>query len=304
MTGTCVIALPRFMKQARGIAGHLGAELIPYGPIAFKSAFSSYRGIVAVMSAGIVVRSIAPLLRDKWTDPAVVVVSPDLAWAIPLSGGHHGANRIARSLAELGIRPVITTATETMDRMSVEGIAEEQGRGILNPPSTRAVNAAILDGEVPVYPVAGPGIVIAGPAVSVLLRQGEYAVGLGCRKGLSEENIERGIREGLSAGGISPEETFAFGTTVRKLHEEGLRKAVEALGGSLVFLDDAAIGAQPAPTPSRAGLLGLAGVAEPCALALSRRGVLVAAGLGERSSLPSGRGGSPSSGSARGPWTR
>jgi cobalt-precorrin 5A hydrolase len=160
--------------------------------------------------------------------------------------------------------------------MSVEGIAEEKGCGILNPPSTRAVNAAILDGEVPVFPVAGPGIVIAGPAVSVLLRKGEYAVGLGCRKGLPEEIITRGIREGLSAGGISPEEVFIFGTTVKKLHEKGLRSAVEALGGSLVFLDDAAIGAQPAPTPSRAGLLGLAGVAEPCALALSRRRILVA----------------------------
>jgi cobalt-precorrin 5A hydrolase len=123
MTGTCVIALPRFAGKAGEIARHLGADLIPYGPDAFASAFSSYRGIVAVMSAGIVVRSIAPLLKDKWSDPAVVVVSPDLTWAVPVAGGHHGANRIARSLAELGIRPVITTATETLGRMSVEAFA-------------------------------------------------------------------------------------------------------------------------------------------------------------------------------------
>jgi cobalt-precorrin 5A hydrolase len=276
MTGTCVIALPRFMKKAERIGRHLGADMIPYGPDAFRSAFVMYSGIVAVMSAGIAVRSIAPLLTDKWQDPAVVVVSPDLAWAIPLAGGHHGANRIARSLGNLGIRPVITTATETMGRMSVEAIADEKGCGVLNPPSTRAVNAAILDGEVPVYPVAGPGIVLAGPTVSVLLRRGEFAVGLGCRRGLSEEVILPAIRDGLSAGGISPDDVFAFATTLRKLHERGLIEAVEALGGNLVFLDDAAIGAQPAPTPSRAGLLGLKGVAEPCALALSRRGVLVA----------------------------
>jgi cobalt-precorrin 5A hydrolase len=275
MTVTCVIALPRFMKGAEEIGRHLGADVIPYGPDAFARAFSTYSGIVAVMSAGIVVRSIAPLLRDKWTDPAVVVVSPDLAWAVPVAGGHHGANRIARSLGDLGIRPVITTATETLGRMSVEAIAGEKGLGVLNPPSTRAVNAAILDGEVPVYPVPGPGIVIAGPAVSVLLRKGEYAVGLGCRKGLAEEAILAGVRAGLAEAGISPEEVFAYGTTVKKLHEEGLLRAVEALGGNLVFLDDAAIAAQPAPSPSRAGLLGLRGVAEPCALALSRRGVLL-----------------------------
>jgi cobalt-precorrin 5A hydrolase len=275
MTEICVIALPRFRKKAVEIARHLGADVIPYGPGAFASAFSLYSGIVAVMSAGIVVRSIAPLLRDKWTDPAVVAVSPDLAWAIPVAGGHHGANRIARSLGELGIRPVITTATETFGRMSVESIAEEKGRVVLNPPSTRAVNAAILDGDVPVYPVPGPGIVLAGPAVSVLLRKGEYAVGVGCRKGLPKEEILRGIRAGLSEAGVSPGEVFAFGTTVRKMHEKGLLRAVESLEGSLVFLDDMAIMARPAPSPSRAGLLGLPGVAEPCALALSRRGILV-----------------------------
>jgi cobalt-precorrin 5A hydrolase len=277
MTGLCVIALPRFMKKAEKIGNHLGADLIPYGPDAFKSAFSTYQGIVAVMSAGIVVRSIAPLLRDKWQDPAVVVVSPDLAWAIPIAGGHHGANRIARSLAELGIRPVITTATETTGRMSVEAVADEGGLRVLNPPSTRTVNAAVLDGDVPAYPVSGPGIVIAGPSVSVLLRRGEYTVGLGCRRGLPVDVILPAIRNGLSEGGISPGEVFAYATTVRKINERGLIGAVEALGGNLVFLDDAAIGAQPAPTPSRAGLLGLKGVAEPCALALSRSGVLVAA---------------------------
>ncbi|HVN66203.1 MAG TPA: cobalt-precorrin 5A hydrolase [Methanomicrobiales archaeon] len=277
MTGTCVIALPRFMKKAGEIGRHLGADMVPYGPDAFASAFSAYSGIVAVMSAGIVVRSIAPLLRDKWTDPAVVVVSPDLSWAIPVAGGHHGANRIARSLAGLGIRPVITTATETLGRMSVEAVAGEKGLGILNPPSTRWVNAAILDGDVPVYPVPGPGMVIAGPAVSVLLRKGEYAVGLGCRKGLAEEAILAGLRAGLSEARISPEEVFAYGTTLRKMGEGGLIHAVETLGGNLVFLDDAAIAARPSPSPSRAGLLGLPGVAEPCALALARRGVLVLA---------------------------
>ncbi|MDD1670902.1 MAG: cobalt-precorrin 5A hydrolase [Methanomicrobiales archaeon] len=277
MTRTCVIALPRFMKKAEEIARHLGADVVPYGPGAFASAFSGYSGIVAIMSAGIVVRSIAPLLRDKWTDPAVVVVSPDLAWAVPIAGGHHGANRIARSLGELGIRPVITTATETAGRMSVEAVAEGGSLRILNPPSTRAVNAAILDGDVPVYPVPGPGMVIAGPAVSVLLRKGEYTVGLGCRKGLPAGVILAGIRAGLSEAGISRGDIFAYGTTVRKIGERSLIQAVESLGGNLVFLEDAAIAAQPAPSPSRAGLLGLAGVAEPCALALSMRGILVAA---------------------------
>ncbi len=89
------------------------------------------------MSMGIVVRSIAPLLEDKWNDPAVVVVSPDLAYAIPLIGGHHGANELAKELSALGIRPVITTATESAGRDSVEGVGERCGCDIVNRESTR-----------------------------------------------------------------------------------------------------------------------------------------------------------------------
>jgi cobalt-precorrin 5A hydrolase len=47
------------------------------------------------------------------------------------------------------------------------------------------------------------------------------------------------------------------------------------LSGSLVFLDDGTLNAQEAISPSRAGNLGLKGVAEPAALALSRHRELV-----------------------------
>jgi cobalt-precorrin 5A hydrolase len=101
MTGTVVIALDRFLPDARRIADALGAAVIPYGPDAFREAFCSYDRIVALMSAGIAVRGIAPLLVDKWRDPAVVVVGPDLRYAVPVVGGHHGANDLARDLARL-----------------------------------------------------------------------------------------------------------------------------------------------------------------------------------------------------------
>ena len=66
MTGTVVIALERFLPDARRIADMLGADTIPYGPDVFREAFCRYRRIVALMSAGIAVRGIAPLLADKW----------------------------------------------------------------------------------------------------------------------------------------------------------------------------------------------------------------------------------------------
>lgn len=278
MKATVVLSLGRFEEAARDLAERLGADYLPYDECAFAEAFGRYARIVALMSVGIAVRSVAPLLRDKWVDPAVVVVSPDLQFAVPLVGGHHGANDLARQLGELGelgLVPVISTATETAGRPSVEGIAREQGCEVLTRDSTRVVNAALLDGEVPVYPVSGPAIVIADPGVSVLVRPGAHVVGIGCRRDVAADEVRSAICSALDAVGISPDDVLVYATTTKKLQERGLAEAVASLGGNLVFVADAVINRQHAPSPSRAALIGLAGVAEPAALALARHGDLV-----------------------------
>ncbi len=117
------------------------------------------------------VRDIAPLLDNKWSDPAVVVVDSNLNFAIPLLGGHHGANEIARKLSELGAVPVLTTATEVHGKPSVEGIANRLGCEIFNKGSTVAVNCALLDQEIEVLEVKGPRIVVVDEDVSVLIRK-------------------------------------------------------------------------------------------------------------------------------------
>ena len=275
MTDTVVIALIRFRPEAERIAAFLNAEYHEYTPDIFSEVFESSERIVALMSMGIVVRKIAPLIRDKWTDPAVVVVSPDLRYAIPLLGGHHGANELAKKLSALGLQPVITTATESAGRDSVEAIAQRSGCEIVNRASTRQVNAAMLDADVPVHAVQGPGIVIAGPGVSVLVKSGEYTVGIGCRKGVKKEEVIDAVRSALAESGISPEDVLVYATTVKKIAESGLVDAVTALSGNLIFLDDDTINAQAGISPSGATRLGLRGVAEPCALAIARRRELV-----------------------------
>ncbi|WP_321508404.1 cobalt-precorrin 5A hydrolase [uncultured Methanoregula sp.] len=275
MTETVVVALKRFLPDAERIAAFLHADVIEYTPSVFPDLFPTARRIVAIMSMGIAVRGIAPLLHDKWTDPAVVVVSPDFRFAIPLIGGHHGANELAKELAGLGLVPVITTATEATGRDSVEGIARRSGCDIINKDSTRAVNAAMLDADVPVHAVKGPGIVIAGPDVSILVMKGEYTVGVGCRKGITAEEVTGAIRTALAESGISQEDVLVYATTAKKLHEAGLAAGVGALSGNLIFLDDDTINAITGTSPSRAGKIGLLGVAEPAALAVSRKKELV-----------------------------
>jgi cobalt-precorrin 5A hydrolase len=275
MNDTLVIALPRFLVHAERIATFLGADVREYTPHLFAEIFPHVRRIVAVMSMGIVVRQIAPLIKDKWTDPAVIVVSPDLAFAIPVLGGHHGANELAKELAALGLQPVITTATEATGRDSVEAIAHRSSCGIVNRESTRLVNSALLDADVPVYAIRGPGIVIAGRDVSILMRDGEFTVGVGCRKGVKSTEVLGAVRTGLAETGIAEQDVFVYATTQKKWGETGLTEAISALSGNLIFLDDDTINAQAAFSPSRATKIGLTAVAEPCALAIARKKELV-----------------------------
>jgi cobalt-precorrin 5A hydrolase len=275
MKDTVVITFPYSRGEAERIAAFLDADVTEYSSGIFDSVFPGRKRIVALMSMGIVVRKIAPLLEDKWKDPAVVVVSPDLCYAVPVLGGHHGANELAKELAGLGIQPVITTATESRGRDSVETIADRIGSDILNRDSTRLVNAALLNADIPVHAVQGPAIVLTGPDVSILVRKGEFSVGIGCRKGVNADEVVKAVHAAFSDAGISQSDILIYATTTKKFNETGLIEGVGLLSGNLIFLDDDTINAQTGTGPSRASRIGLLGVAEPCALATSKRKELV-----------------------------
>ncbi|MDD1711334.1 MAG: cobalt-precorrin 5A hydrolase [Methanoregulaceae archaeon] len=270
-----VIYLPRFSEAAGRIASVLAADLVEYSETAFSKAVSQYREIAAVMSIGIAVRGIAPHLKDKWTDPALVVVTPDLRLAIPVTGGHHGANAMARELAPLGTIPVITTATEREGLFSVEGIAAEGGYSLVNRDTSKPVNAGFLDGIAGIYSIKGPAVVIGDKETAFLVADGEYSVGIGCRKDTGAEEIEHTVRTVLARSGIRPDQVFIYATTAKKSHESGILDAVRALGRPLLYLDDETINALPPHSGSRASRIGLSGVAEPCALATAKRRELV-----------------------------
>ncbi len=75
-----------------------------------------FDGIVFIMALGIVVRMIAPYLKDKYRDPAVVVIDDFARYCISALSGHEGgANNLAMQIANiLDAEPVITTATEAL----------------------------------------------------------------------------------------------------------------------------------------------------------------------------------------------
>jgi len=91
--------------------------------------FADFEGIIAIISVGAVVRLIAPHLRDKTLDPAVVVVDEAGKFAIPVLSGHlGGANALAVQLATvLGGTPVLTTASDVQQTLAVDLLGRELG---------------------------------------------------------------------------------------------------------------------------------------------------------------------------------
>lgn len=92
-------------------------------------AYKLHSKLIFIMATGIVVRSVAHMIKDKTLDPAIVVMDEDVKFCISLLGGHiAGANQLANQLADLiGCIPVITTATDVNNKGALDIIAHELG---------------------------------------------------------------------------------------------------------------------------------------------------------------------------------
>ncbi|MGI9558447.1 MAG: precorrin-4 C(11)-methyltransferase [Thermodesulfobacteriota bacterium] len=125
MKKTAVIAVSKDgIKIAREIAGETRADIVSTkkgdGIKTVKSVsaftaenFGKYGGFIFIGALGICVRCIAPCIKNKKTDPAVINISEDRLYAQSVLSGHEGgANELAKKIGKIiGARPVITTAS-------------------------------------------------------------------------------------------------------------------------------------------------------------------------------------------------
>jgi len=111
--------------------------------------FKDSDALVFVGACGIAVRSIAPWIRDKKTDPAVVVLDECARYSIALLSGHlGGANELSGLIAKAtGAQNIVTTATDLQGRFAVDVFARNNGCYIEDMNAARAVSAAVLDGS-------------------------------------------------------------------------------------------------------------------------------------------------------------
>lgn len=146
--------------------------------------FAARRPIIGICAAGILIRLLASHLADKATEPPVLAVSQDGASLVPLLGGHHGANALARQLAEL-LRghPAITTASDSRFARGLDEPPDGYTLGTLSDarPATMALllGARIaLEGHAPWLAEAGYPISSLG-AVRVLVTEQQLRVDRG-----------------------------------------------------------------------------------------------------------------------------
>lgn len=111
--------------------------------------FGHADALVYFTASGIAVRAVAPCVRDKLADPAVIVIDETGKYCISLLSGHMGgANRLAEYLAELiGAEPVITTATDREKKFSVDSYARIHGLVLSGRTKAKMISVRVLEGE-------------------------------------------------------------------------------------------------------------------------------------------------------------
>ncbi len=226
--------------------------------------FADSDAVIFVGACGIAVRAIAPHVRDKRTDPAVIVMDEMADYCIPILAGHiGGANELAGSLAAgLGCVPVYTTATDVNHKFAVDVFASKNRLYISSMRLAKEVSAALLRGETlglaSDFPVDGKlpeGFAMVSPGENSHLRLGIYfsvsrrlqpfeetlylvprivTAGIGCRKGAPKEKIEAVLRMQLEKRAVFPEALSQLASIDLKKDEPGILSLAGEL--SLPFL--------------------------------------------------------------------
>lgn len=272
--------LPRFGEPGFGEIPQ------PSGPF-YGELFSSMDALIFVGAAGIAVRSIAPFVRSKATDPAVLSLDEGGFFVIPLLSGHiGGGNALARRLAEaLGAQAAVTTATDVNARFSVDAWATEQGYVIDDLKAAKAVSAAILEGDVPFcsdLPIVGdlaPGLALgeSGPVgiflgwrkrepfdVTLRLVPRCLRLGLGCRRGTPKTRVAEAVSQVLDENGIDPRAVRCASSIDLKRDEAGLLEYCREMGLPISFHSAGELNNLPGDFTPSAFVQSVAGVDNVC----------------------------------------
>lgn len=278
-------------KAAQELAKVWPGETILYEGAAAQSlpvAFEECAQIVAFLAVGAVIRIVAPLLKDKRTDPAIVCVDEGCRFAVSLLGGHAGgANALAQRVADvLGVEPVITTASDAV------GISALDQLGWPIEGDVSGVGRAMLDGEpigflsediwpIPALPenvaadftTSSNQLLVTDRVVDfqegvAVLRPPSLVVGVGASRGVSADEVLELIDSLLADAQLSIHSVRHLATIDVKADEVGLIEAAKRRGWALHTYPASALAEVSVPNPSERvrAEVGTASVSEAAAI--------------------------------------
>lgn len=249
------------------------SPVVPFAPSLkgeTERAFHSARLLLFIGAAGIAVRSIAPFIRKKDQDPAVIVIDEGGQFVIPILSGHIGrANEWSRQLADvIQGQAVITTATDVNALFSVDEWAAAEGLCLSSLTEAKDFAAGILQaGRAGLYsdfPIEGelpPGLSAStdchtGLVVttkeklsvfqnSVVVRPVILHVGIGCRRRTSEGAIEDAVMSAFKEANLSPDAVADVSTIDVKRDEQGLLAFAQRKAWPLHFFTAGELNAVP-----------------------------------------------------------
>ena len=247
---------------------------------------------VAIGACGAITRLIAPHLKAKAKDPAVVVLDPLGRYAIPLLGGHGaGAEQLSLAIAALlEGQAVLTGGSSGQGRLALDSFGRRWGWRRGSGDWDSLMKSFARGGPIQVHQPSGtqrwqgldgatallePGR-SAGLPLVISAERGEGCrwhppclwLGIGCERGTSLGLLERLIDTSLSELGLAPEAVAGLASADRKADEPALLQLAMRRGWPLRCFDAAKLAAVTVPNPSEAVAreLGTASVAEAAAL--------------------------------------
>ncbi len=256
-----------------------------------QALFQEQTAIIGICASGILVRALAPLLEDKRHEPPVVAVAQDGSVVVPLLGGHHGANALAREIAAAtGGTAAITTASDIGIGIAFDDMPP--GWQIANPELVKPVTAALLAGEgvvldceaceatwLSVGPFSADGkwrVLVtdrndAANAHTLVLHPPVLSLGVGCERDAEPDELAALLTSAMTEAGLASESVCGISSIDLKADEPAVQELADRLGVPQRFFDAAELEAE-APrlkTPSEVVFreVGCHGVAEGAALA-------------------------------------
>ena len=277
--------------------------------------FQSNDGLICLFSLGAVIRLIAPYIKDKKTDPAVIVIDDKAQFVISVLSGHlGGANELSNEISEkIGATPVITTAADVNKTIPVDLVGKEFGWKIDDDTTVTKVSAFMVNKEkIGVFQDAGEkdwwkkelpnnvskyenfeglknsdskGFLIISDQIfkdkilenTVVYRPQTLVVGVGLHWDTSKDTIKNGLKSSLEKFHLSSKSLARFVSIKKEKDVEGLIELGKEMKIPIEYIDREELATITTPNPSKTvqAFEGTSSVSEAAALKSSSGKLIV-----------------------------